>query len=230
MNEHPILFSGEMVRAILESRKTQTRRVIGTVDNSDKFVEMMRDKAVFTDTITFTPHYGPHKFIIRCAYGKPGDRLWVRETWQHVYADMMGNRFTSIPLPNDKDVHRYWLEYAATPSDEEPPRWKPSIFMPRWASRITLEIINVRVEKVQEISRDNAFREGVEAVNPYAIVPDLPPGFPAAFKDYLNEKNFFTADPVASFRSLWDSLNAKRGFGWKVNPWVWVIEFKRILP
>ena len=178
MKERPILFSGEMVRAILAGNKSQTRRVIqfprkwiGIVDND------LRESG-FWNTGEYW-QYGddrlPQNYQV-------GDRLWIRETWAI------------------KDIARIWLE-----------------------------ITGVRVERLQDISRDDAMFEGVELVDPYKIA-DIPPNiaFPAAFKDYKDASNFFTADPIHSFWSLWDSINAKRGYPWNSNPFVWVIKFERI--
>jgi len=109
--------------------------------------------------------------------------------------------------------------------DEDfPYGWTPSIHMPRWASRITLEITGIRVERVWDITRDDAMDEGVERVDPYSITPDLPPGMQAAWKDY--SRHGWVSSPVFSFRTLWDSINSKRA-PWASNPWVWVIEFGR---
>ena len=98
--------------------------------------------------------------------------------------------------------------------------------MPRWMSRITPEITNVQCEQLRYIRRDDAFAEGVEAVDPYAISPELPPGMPACFRDYQDAGNCFSADPIRSFRSLWESINGEGS--WVANPWVWVVEFKQV--
>ena len=116
--------------------------------------------------------------MAKCPHGQVGDRLWVKETWWQ---------------DSDNDIY-YKADWQTNPRNG---KWKPSRFMPRWASRITLEITEVRVERVQEISAADCFKEGVEMYK-----------------------------PIQQFQSLWDSLNAKRGFGWEVNPWVWVIRFK----
>jgi hypothetical protein len=164
MNERPILFSGEMVRAILEGRKTQTRRVI-------------------------KPQL---RINYKCPYGQPGDRLWVRETWQCFKPNT-----EEIINPNTVNIRA--LAYRAT--NEWRGKWRPSIHMPRWASRITLEITAVRVERLQDIGEVDAMREG----------------------DPTCENTH-----IDWFRALWDSINAKRGYSWESNPWVWVVEFQRI--
>lgn len=195
INEKPILFSGLMVRAILEGRKSQTRRVVKpNPDISGHWKE-------------WTPERTDH-WIRMCPYGKPGDRLWVRETW----GDMA--------LPGYGPV----IAYRADPDEPEkgmglPPgmKWKPSIHMPRYFSRLTLEITEVRVQRVQEISEEDAKAEGIyRGTNGlYANYPqgETVPGW---------------SDPRKSFQSLWDSINSKRGFGWEKNPFVWAISFKRI--
>ena len=259
MKERPILFSGEMVKAILDGRKSQTRRVIKPQPPElfkwFGFVLESTDRKKKRGDVMF--EYDDAHHYARCLYGQPGDRLWVKEAWRVVgwhegepyylqyKADMKMSAEPGDSNFYDEDKYsQYWLDCsedmnkAGIPTDENgiyqiegdpPTRWRSPLFMPRWASRINLEIANVRVERVQDISRDDAFAEGVEAVNPYVIEPGLPPGFPRAFRDYQNANNFFTADPVPSFKSLWNSINAKRGYGTEVNPWVWVIEFK-VLP
>ena len=188
MKERPILFSVPMVRAILDGHKTQTRRVV-------------------------SPRIYCHE-LHRCPYGVPGDQLWVRETWDLVPQD-------SKPSTDGSSV---WdIHYAAGGKEktiEMPPRfnpvlytpqrWRPSIHMPRLASRITLEVKDVRVVRVQDISRDDCLAEGI--------------GTPCRKFGYHGEY----CNCIDWFSNLWDSINAKRGFGWDVNPWVWVIEFERV--
>jgi hypothetical protein len=125
-------------------------------------------------------------------YGQPGDRLWVRETFQ--------------PSP-DGVVYRASESDAGTSQPDDSPCWKPSIFMPRKLSRITLQIVSARVERLQELSETDAIYEGVQ---------------PCGHDSYHTDQH------TCSFHSLWDSLNAKRGYGWDKNPWVWVIQFKRL--
>lgn len=194
MKERPILFSGAMVRAILEGRKTQTRRVIPNdwwrcLDPDDE-----DDRAAA---------------IPQCPYGVPGDRLWVRETWWQIPEP------TARQLRDGADT---WpkVAYAADESDVEREEnrefgWKlrPSIFMPRQFSRLTLEITSVRVERVQDISEGDASAEGV-----YVGAEE-----PRATSGYYGPRN--------AYKHLWDSINAKRGHSWESNPWVWVLEFRR---
>ena len=206
MKERPILFSGDMVRAIIDGRKTMTRRII----TSKAFKQWV--EAGFTDEFIKSPENNWHE---HCPLGVPGDRLWVKETWTHgqkrhnVAANAYG--YDIQYKADGKCVGQYHFKsFQDVPylGLENPYRgidriykWKPSIHMPRWASRITLEITDVRVERLQEISEKDAKAEGV--------MPDYP-----------------TALYASAFSELWNSINAKRGYGWDANPWVWVISFK----
>lgn len=199
MKERPILFTGEMVRAILEGRKTQTRRVVKLpiIDRNGSGCEL-----------------GASEILQYCPHGQVGDRLWVRETFT---TDFLG--------PLNKIVYR-----ADKP--EANCTWKPSIFMGRKHSRITLGIACVRVERVQDISKADAIAEGIDRVKNlpgwknYEFKTAHPrKGQPATDKEH---RIHAYESPRAAFKSLWDSINAKRGFGWEKNPWVWVIEFRKI--
>ena len=139
------------------------------------------------------PERDAHKLpSLKCPYGAPGDRLWVRETWD-----------------TDGKTIAYRATTPETTTDPEPMRWRPSIHMPRWASRLTLAVTSVRVERVQEITEADARAEGIEPQR----------------SDYSGEDS-----NSLQFRDLWDSINAARGYGWAVNPWVWVVEFERVQP
>ena len=147
-------------------------------------------------------------FPMNCPYGQPGDRLWVRETWSiGVEWDETKPRSITRYSPDSADAMRSQILYRA---DRRPTlgnslgagKVRPSIHMPRWASRITLEIASVRVERVQDITKEDALAEGIEASR-------------------------FT---IAGFVMLWDKINAKRGFHAETNPWVWVVEFKVVKP
>ena len=184
MKERPILFSTEMVKAILEGRKTQTRRVLR--DTTEHRGEQ------------YNPAYierwkNDEGWAKICPYGKVGDRLWVRETFC--------DDCIQDPVP-----HRvcYKANRENQPASDFCTKWKPSIFMPRWASRITLEITNIRVERVQDIGVKDALAEGVK----YDV-------------------SVRGGDPVSRYQDLWDSINGEK-YPWSSNPWVWVIEFKRI--
>lgn len=181
MKERPILFSGPMVRAILEKRKTQTRRVIKPQpeawahDMVGWELAMPNCRPLYPDS--FARSY--------CPYGQPGDRLWVRETW-------------TIPDPTDKRTVCYRSSNDPITTGE---KWKPSIYMPRWASRITLEITGVRVERLQDISESDAKAEGC----PHYETPDGTCSY--WFREYLKKHGHME---------------------WDANPWVWVVEFKRV--
>lgn len=191
MRERPILFSGPMVRAILDGRKTQTRRAVqglqwiaDTAPGVEPYWRLPDNPR--RPTSAGTP-MGPHCASL-CPYGQPGDRLWVRETWA-VNAD----KYRRICYRADNGTAR-----AGAP---EFGRWKPAIHMPRTSCRLMLEVTAVRVERLRAINVADCWAEGIE------------PGAVPAKRQY---------------QRLWDSLNEKRGFGWKINPWVWVVEFKRI--
>lgn len=195
IKEHPILFSSDMVRAILEGRKTQTRRVVKVTQRNSWLVD-----DGWTDNYIKDPE---NHLVNECPYGQPGDRLWLRETF--------------YPVTNTLCL------YKADGDDIDPAynlKWRPSIYMPRWASRITLEITGIRVERVQEITNEGAKAEGVELV----------PAFTAgnmSFSDVYGSHHYYHDTAREAFQELWDSINAKRGYSWDANPWVWVIEFKR---
>lgn len=205
MKERPILFSGPMVRAILEGRKTQTRRAI----KAD----------IFEAEVEWNPT-GRTQVSINCTYGKPGERLWVRETWREADSLLLGGSEIDPPCifayKADNSIRGFDGQiYDTFGLNFERLKWRPSIFMPRAASRILLEITDVRVERLQDISESDARAEGVE---------QWPDG---NFKAYTKTPGKFTYAKDA-FRTLWQSINGPES--WVENPWVWVIEFKRIAP
>lgn len=144
MRERPILFSSPMVRAILAGTKTQTRRALRVQPDDKLHHGVHYDRA--TGGAMWGSIRGDHG--IACPYGLPGDGLWVRETWRWV-------------CPDDPDVALYRADGHAASTLPLGFKWKPSIFMPRVASRITLEVVSVRVERVQEISREDEIAESV---------------------------------------------------------------------
>jgi hypothetical protein len=204
MNEKPILFSGDMVRAILDGRKTQTRRVIKMrngelAEDEDIPLEITECNLYLGYVMDFSRHY-PQWEELRCPYGKPGDLLWVRETWGTVHPHVKPSDFA----PNGV---RVWYRADDIKKNWFIEKWNPSIFMPRWASRIILRVTDVRVERVQEISEEDARAEGVLKAGGASL-------------------SLYTARH--HFSQLWDRINAKRGYGWDVNPWVWVVEFRLV--
>jgi len=189
MKERPILFSGEMVRAILDGRKTMTRRV-ATKIKAPKAWTMPNGIDSFWNV---NPCWRETPGEL-CPYGKPGDRLWVREAFAVGLSNQEGIAYRATSK---------WYDFEdGTPENFKEIKWKPSIFMPRWASRITLEITNVRVERLQDISNKDIESEG--ACGMACVTHRL------------------------TFKQLWDSINSKRGYSWESNPWVWVVEFERI--
>lgn len=185
MNEHPILFSTPMVKAILEGRKTQTRRVV---------------QGIALKWLT-PPAFSPEFTALNASpFGYAGDHLWVRETWQRcpecgrVVYQASSNQNGKV-CPNCDE----WLG-----------PWKPSIHMFREYSRITLEVVAIRVERLSNISEEDIRAEGTPTPNP-------PPN------NWMDDSKW-----RATFAYLWNSINEKRGFGWDTNPWVWVVEFKRL--
>lgn len=201
MNERPIIFNGDMVRAILDGRQTQTRRPI--VPQPVSFRNGWYDwgyavgasratspKSVFWNAEAYAERGEAPPLAPYCPFGQPGDRLWVRETW---WPEMY---YEPCPVLYATDADRPPMGF----------RWRPSIHMPRWASRITLEITDVRVQRLQEISLADIEHEGVD----YWNAPDK--------------------SPADAFSTAWDSIYAKRGLGWEQNPWVWAITFRRLEP
>ena len=193
----PILFKSEMIRSILDGRKLQTRRAIKP---------QPPEGAVWDDDSRLFVLSGSRLGLIRkCPYGHPGDLLWVREAWatEYLYDDIKPSKLT----PRDSDIY-YKADGIDSATDVMVHRWRPSIFMPRWASRITLEITDVSVERVQDIDIEDAFHEG------------YPLSWANAIADGID-----AAQSIEWFRDLWDSINAKRGYGWAINPWVWIVSF-----
>ncbi|MBW6333091.1 hypothetical protein ACV36R_29240 [Pseudomonas aeruginosa] len=196
--ERPILFNDQMVRAILDGRKTVTRRVMKPQPD---FLGSMVDP-----NTPFKPLDAGLHARITCPYGEPGDRLWVRETWGLQVRSYGGGagEFIVYRATNPDAIY-----CRSSEGREYPVKWKPSIHMRRHSSRILLEITAVRVERLQDISNDQAIAEGIDT---------HPMGF------YGN--GCITAG--GAFLELWESIN---GDGrWADNPWVWVIEFKRVAP
>jgi len=198
MKDHPILFSGAMVRALLEGTKTQTRRAVKLqVQHDDSWVGGWKivHKRVTQALLTFNQLGGKllGSDAAICPYGQPGDRLWVRET----FCDLDDGEF------------EYRADGECDPNVV--PRWTPSIHMPRAASRILLEIVSVRVERLQDISEKDARAEGVTIENRhmagYCAGQFLPPS-------------------IRAYRDLWESISGDGN--WGANPWVWVVEFKRV--
>nr|WP_241866186.1 hypothetical protein [Klebsiella aerogenes] len=219
-----MIFNGEMVRAILDGRKTQTRRIMKVQPEPSKsrpgdFWFSSKKLESMVHISDFAPGNSPiadyHLFIQEhcCPFGAVGDRIWVRETWARYNIDQ-----------NSHD-----LAYrATTPADwPEEGRWRPSIHMPRWASRILLEITNVRIERLNAISPEDAESEGLERTNftGFGDEPGLP-SYPEPDVYFDPLKKQWKEYPPEAFAGLWESIYGEGS--WKANPWVWVIEFKRV--
>lgn len=196
MKERGMIFNGEMVRALLDGRKTQTRRPIKW--KQTRFTEIgEREDGSKWPWSEDAEH--ACDFWHPCPFGAVGDRIWVRETWARYNIDQ-----------NSHDI----AYRATTPQDwPEEGRWRPSIHMPRWASRILLEITDVRVERLNAISQEDAQAEGLELT-----------GWRPTYSDPDSGGEALT--PYDNFAQLWESIYGEES--WKANPWVWVIEFKRV--
>ena len=237
VKERPILFSAPMVRAILEGRKTVTRRVMKCQPDADASITVESYNVAVTNRRGYQ-EAGPEIFGAwwrdgeagcKCPFGQPGDRLWVRETWYCDHFEVQQGPYLQPADMHDLDQSREdgELVYAAdglAPYEQDQPTWKPSIHMPRWASRILLEITDVRVERLQDITEEQALAEGIVGV-PFR--PD--DGWPICTGYMMGPddgKTGLQTTAAKAFAGLWDSV----GGNWNANPWVWVVEFKRVTP
>jgi hypothetical protein len=212
--ERPILFSALMVKALLEGSKTQTRRIV----KPRKSVNF--GCLLYPNELAGEVNNG---VMDNCPW-RPGGRLWVRETWQPAAprdgtwpdVSFYGCKTAPLSLIPERYQNPENCLFRASWQGPDLIGWKPSIFMPRWASRITLEIVNVRVEKLQDISDEDAIAEGI---------PRFGDGFGRWHPD-PDDINYTgtTKKPVLSYMGLWEYVNGPGS--WDKNPWVWVIEFK----
>lgn len=236
--EHPILFSAPMVRAILAGNKTQTRRVVAGADAWHPDVRSVSILGLGSDGCCAMPCDEFGRMLggaMRCPYGQPGNKLWVRETfyaygrWVTRFNAKKGRdewHFIDLTLERGKSYL-----YPASDSQPQPmggkrhkggvtPTWwkRPAIFMPAIASRITLDVTGVRVERLQDISEADAIAEGVNRFPGFCLDDDA-----AAFNRIGPVDN--DSFPIARYAVLWEQINGLGG--WDANPWVWVVEFKR---
>ena len=230
MKERGMIFNAEMVRAILDGRKTQTRRIM-KVQPSEGFTPMNMSLEPDYKARWYTPGIVDKDGYLQpaskevfgvsnenegysCPFGAVGDRIWVRETsGLQVRRDALGGtgEFRVYRASNPDAIR-----FTTASGKDYPIKWTPSIHMPRWASRITLEITDVRVERLNDISEGGATAEGVPPAG--SLLPDYPGTF-------LTPKGDFATAKVA-FQRLWESIYGEEN--WQDNPWVWVIEFKRV--
>lgn len=221
--ERPILFSGPMVRAILEGRKTQTRRVL------------KGDALAWIDDAGFLPGFVGHHDNHLCPYGQPGDRLWVRETW---FNDAIFGKPEPVYRADgsfDEQFERHRLGQVG------PFKWIPSIHMPRWASRINLGVTGIRVERLQDITEEDAKAEGAFFTDygrmcghggAWADVGDCL----APDKSHPQREGWSCVPNTSheqclgsarmAFANLWNRINGEAA--WDLNPWVWVVQFKKV--
>lgn len=211
MKKRPILFNPEMVRAILEGRKTQTRRLIKMRDGSlceEYDIPAYDEEAGETRpnyVMDFSKTY-PQWKRLDCPKGHPGDVLWVREKWN---AQNTNDQWWHEVPHEDRPLWNWaWTNPVRPAYDAVPPRWLPSIHMPKAACRIMLEIVSVKVERVKEITPEDAQAEGCFSDKAIEIAGQW--------------------SVVTMFKNLWNSINGTEGKRWEDNPWVWVVEFKVI--
>lgn len=229
VKERPIIFSGDMVKTILDGKKTMTRHLVKFKDFTTDSITPLHIELAEGRYCLFNERNGWLIGYPKCPYGKIGDRLWVRETWIEGYDDPLiesegddENAVSIIYKADGKEEYRTcsaetaenWGNFSA---DSEMVGFKSPIHMPRWASRLLLEITDIRVERLNDISDEDAVKEGLRilpASGRYVVSPG---------DQYFGSASH---DAVEVFSWLWDSINAKKGYPWSSNPWVWVVEFK----
>ena len=227
MKERPILFKGAMVRAILSGHKTQTRRVVKPQPQISEHGYLAGEwlgkpflscgEPLLLPTLEDMP--------LECPYGQVGDLLYVRETFCYVHPDEWHGHVATCPSaekwpghPEDWEMgsRNFGIAFAADGDGEsqligENVRWRPSIHMPKWASRLWLRVVDVQVERLQDISSEDALAEGIR---------------PIADRKYTSGDD--AADNSSRFQWLWNRINTERGYSWESNPFVWVVEFERV--
>ncbi|CAH1457658.1 MULTISPECIES: hypothetical protein [Klebsiella] len=227
MKERGMIFNSEMVRAILDGRKTQTRRIMKVQPESNQLgLLLITDSTKHSDIGKY--HWaesnatGNHvrSKLFSCPFGAVGDRIWVRETWSSDFANYYPNDRVWYAADNNRRLDIEVVDgvrgiYSPESDVHVPFRWQPSIHMPRWASRILLEITNVRVERLNAISEEDARAEGI--IDGGCLNCGEPEPCGCANPE---------PDATDAFAYLWQSIYGQEN--WNANPWVWVIEFKRV--
>lgn len=245
MKERGMIFNAEMVRAILDGRKTQTRRIMKVQpENAELGLRRITDSSVAKEVgmyfwcLADACGVKHRSNLFSCPFGEVGDRIWVREAFQGplIPEEALSEFLGENP---DKFESPAYCEYAADggprqeyvdADDNTRYGWRPSIHMPRWASRITLEITGVRVERLNDISHEDAEREGIHTevwdqtvvAKNYAAEDEIFQFWSESLPHYVNMNELYRS----SFQSLWQSIYGAES--WLANPWVWVIDFKRI--
>ncbi|RKH14333.1 hypothetical protein D7V97_03365 [Corallococcus sp. CA053C] len=229
VREGPILFSGPMICALVAGRKTITRRLVKPQPETGESIEWLTNIVGRPPSFAVTRPMSSDVRELRCPYGQPGDRLWVRETWGLEDGKDDGERVVwqadraAAWRSNLND--RFYLA-----SDYAPTRWRPSIHMPRWASRLTLDVASVRVERLHDITEEDAKAEGLACITKdggrtwkYGI-PDRDglPGTDDTGWPWVD----WDVSPRVAFERLWSSINGAES--WDANPWVWRIEFRQV--
>ncbi|WP_458068696.1 hypothetical protein [Rhodanobacter sp. BL-MT-08] len=241
MKERPILFSAPMVRALLEGRKTVTRRIFAPermtwTPNGRYQTHALRNGEVVQ---TGSGPFKPECWLNYCPHGQPGDRLWVREAWRSAAGldDLSGKQIAErckeagyrlpwAPIQYEASGFRneHWSGFGDPHGSAMVGRYRHARFMPRWASRITLEVTNVRVERLCEGEGDTSFESRYLAEGINSIHHGDGDYYYSAIRDEPHPKNW--SYPDNAFRELWESIN---GIGsWNTDPWVWAIEFRRL--
>ncbi|PXW42119.1 hypothetical protein DET57_114111 [Klebsiella oxytoca] len=227
MKERGMIFNGEMVRALLDGRKTQTRRIMSVQPESSEFglryiteSSLVKEVGMYFWSLSDACGMKARSKPFACPYGKPGDKIWVRETWSSDFANYYPNDRVWYAADNNRQLDIEVVNgvrgiYSPESDVHVPFRWHPSIHMPRWASRILLEITDVRVERLNAISEEDARAEGI--IDGGCLNCGEPEPCGCANPE---------PDATDAFAYLWQSIYGQES--WNANPWVWVIEFKRV--